>query len=136
MSPPHDLAPAAHAGQDGWMHRHDRLIAVVEAVLLSIVTITAAWSGYSAAKWHTESSLKLAKASATRTKANRSFAESLTLRAQDAADFNAWFAAFVAGNKNGQRVAEKRFRPQYDVAFRAWLASRPFTSPNAPKGPQ
>jgi hypothetical protein len=136
MSPPHDLAPAAHAGQDGWMHRHGRSIAIVEAVLLSIVTITAAWSGYSAAKWHTESSLNLAKASATRTKANRAFAESLTLRAQDAADFNAWFAAFVAGNKNGQRVAEKRFRPQYDVAFRAWLATRPFTSPNAPKGPQ
>jgi hypothetical protein len=50
---------AEHAGEhgDGLIHRHDRLIAVAEAVLLSIVTITAAWSGYSAAKWHAESSL-------------------------------------------------------------------------------
>ena len=28
------------------------------------------------------------------------------------------------------------FRDQYDVAFRAWLATKPFTNPNAPKGPQ
>ena len=44
-------------------HRHDRLISIAEAVLLSIVTITAAWSGYSAAKWNTESRLHLAKGS-------------------------------------------------------------------------
>jgi len=116
--------------------RRDRLIAIAEAVLLSIVTIVAAWSGYSAAKWGTESSLKLAKASATRTKANRAITGSFVLRSQDAADFNAWFAAYLAGKKNEQNVAEKRFRPQYDVAFRAWLATHPFTNPNAPKGPQ
>ena len=96
----------------------------------------AAWSGYSAAKWHTESSLNLAKASATRTKANRGFQEALIFRAQDAADFNAWFSAHLAGDKADERVAEKRFRPEYDVAFRAWLATKPFTNPAAPKGPQ
>jgi len=123
-----------HAG--GLIHRHDRLLTIVEAVLLSVVTITAAWSGYSAAKWQTESSLKLAKASATRAEANRAFEEALTLRAQDASNFNAWFTAYLAGRKTEARVAEKRFRPEYDVAFRAWLATRPFTNPNAPKGPQ
>jgi hypothetical protein len=34
------------------------------------------------------------------------------------------------------RVAQKRFRPQYRVAFYAWLATDPFTNPNAPPGPQ
>ena len=125
-----------HAHKHGHVQRHERLISIVEAVLLSVVTITAAWSGYSAAKWGTESSLQLAKASATRTKANRAFQQSLTLRAQDAANFNAWFAAYLTGNKRGERVAEKRFRPEYDVAFRAWLATKPFTNPSAPKGPQ
>jgi len=123
-------------GREGRVHRHLGSIAVAEAFLLSVVTLTAAWSGYSAAKWHTEASLTLAKASATRTKANRAFEEALTFRTQDAADFNAWFAAYLAGNKKGQLVAEGRFRPEYDVAFRAWLATRPFTSTNAPKGPQ
>jgi hypothetical protein len=127
---------AAHSAGHAEGHRHDRLITIAEAVLLSIVTITAAWSGYSAAKWSTESSLKLAKASATRTKANRAFQQALSLRTADASTFNAWFAAYLAGSKRGERVAEKRFRPQYDVAFRAWLATRPFTNPSAPKGPQ
>jgi hypothetical protein len=128
---------AAHAGQHGEAHdRRDELISIGEAVLLSIVTIVAAWSGYSAAKWSTQSSLKLAQASATRTEANRAFQESLTLRAQDAADFNAWFAAYLSGHKHGQLVAERRFRDPYDVAFRAWLATKPFTDPDAPKGPQ
>jgi hypothetical protein len=125
---------AVHAREH--VHRHDRLISIVEAVLLSVVTITAAWSGYSAAKWSTESSLQLAKASATRAQANRAFQQSLTLRSQDAANFNAWFAAYLAGKKREELVAEKRFRPQYDVAFRAWLATKPFTNPAAPKGPQ
>ena len=117
-------------------HRHDRLISIAEAILLSIVTLTAAWSGYSAAKWNTESSLHLAKGSTLRAKANRAFQESLTFRAQDAANFNAWFAAYLSGSKQDELVAEKRFRPEYDVAFKAWLATKPFTNPNAPKGPQ
>jgi hypothetical protein len=131
-----ELAEHAERHADGALHRHERSVSIVEAVLLSVVTITAAWSGYSAAKWNTESSLSLAKASATRTKANRAFQESLTFRSQDAANFNAWFAAYLSHDTIGQRVAERRFRPEYDVAFRAWLATRPFTNPNAPKGPQ
>ncbi len=105
-------------------------------MLLSVVTIVAAWSGYSAAKWGTESSLKLAKASATRTKANRAFQESLTFRTADGILFNTWFAAYLTHNPNGMRLAEKRFRPEYRAAFDAWLATHPFTNPNAPAGPQ
>lgn len=130
----HAEQTADHA--EGVVSRHIKLISILEAVLLSIVTITAAWSGYAAAKWNTESSLNLAKASAFRTKANGAYLQSLTLRSQDASNFNAWFYAYLQGNKNGERVAEARFRPQYDVAFRAWLATKPFTNPNAPKGPQ
>ena len=116
--------------------RHDRLISIVEAVLLSIVTITAAWSGYSAAKWSTESSLKLAKASATRTKANRAYQEALTFRVGDALTLNAWLGARLSGNKNYERITAKRFLPEFRPAFEAWIATHPFTNPNAPPGPQ
>jgi hypothetical protein len=129
---------AAHTVErvEGELHRHDRLISIAEAVLLAIVALTAAWAGYSAAKWGTEASLKLAKASATRAKANRAFQLAATTRSQDASNFNAWFVAYLAGNSNAARVAENRFRPNYDEAFRAWLATKPFTNPHAPKGPQ
>jgi hypothetical protein len=131
----HGEEQAAGHGE-GPIGRHVKLISIVEAVLLSIVTLTAAWSGYAAAKWNTESSLNLAKASALRTEANQAYLQSLTFRSQDASNFNAWFYAYLAGNKRGERVAQARFRPQYDVAFRAWLATKPFTNPHAPKGPQ
>ena len=117
-------------------NRQDRALSIGEAVLLSIVTIVAAWSGYSAAKWGTESSLALAQASTTRTKANRAFQESVSFRAADAATFNAWFTAYLLEDDEAMEVAEGRFRPEYRVAFDAWLATDPFTNPDAPAGPQ
>ena len=121
---------------DEHRHAHDRALGIAEAVVLSVVTLLAAWSGYSAAKWSTESRLKLSEASATRTQANRAFQESLTFRVGDATTFNAWFAAYLTKNANGMRLAEKRFRPEYKVAFDAWMATHPFTNPNAPPGAQ
>jgi hypothetical protein len=55
--------------------------------------------GYSVSKWSTESSLKLAKASAERTKASRAYEESLTLRSQDAVNINPWFTGCIASHK-------------------------------------
>jgi hypothetical protein len=113
----------------------DRVITIVEAFLLAVVAVLAAWSGFAAAKWGTESSLQLAKASAARTDANRVTYEGFALRNFDSSTFEAWFDAYVAGNKKAERVAELRFRPNFLVAFRAWLKTDPFTNPNAPKGP-
>ena len=121
---------AKHAGG------HDRTVAIGEALLLSIVTIVAAWSGFSAAEWGTESSLALAEASATRTKANREFQESLTFRVGDGTAFNAWFDAYLAEDEEAVEVAERRFRPEFRVAFDAWIATNPFENPDAPPGPQ
>ncbi len=115
--------------------RPDRLLTIIEAVLLSMVAVLAAYSGYAAAKWGTESSLSLAKASATRTKANRADLEALQLRTLDSVSFNAWFAAFVAGNTTAEGLAERRLRPGYRPAFHAWLATDPAHNPNAPPGP-
>jgi hypothetical protein len=114
---------------------HDRLITIVEAILLAVVAVLAAWSGFAAAKWSTHSSLELAKASAARTEANRADYESFAVRNFDSSTFEAWFSAYVAGNKRAERVAEMRFRPNFLVAFNAWMKTDPFTNPHAPKGP-
>ena len=113
----------------------DRVITIIEAILLAVVAVLAAWSGFAAAKWGTDASLQLAKASTARTEANRADLESFQLRNFDSLTFNAWFTAYVAGNKQAMRVAELRFRPNFLVAFDAWLKTDPFTNPNAPKGP-
>jgi hypothetical protein len=117
-------------------HEHDRSIMVAEAAILAIVTLVAAWSGFSAARWGTESSLKLAKASATRSEANREFQQALTYRVGDGLTMNAWLAAHQTGDPNAMRIAERRFLPELKVAFDAWIKTDPFTNPNAPPGPQ
>src|SRR6516165_754546 len=113
----------------------ERWLTITEATLLAVVAILAAWSGFASAKWSTHSSLSLAKASAARTEANRAAYQAADLKNFDSLTFNAWFTAYVAHNKVAMRVAEGRFRPVFDTAFKAWLTTHPFTNPNAPKGP-
>ncbi|MGO9753625.1 MAG: hypothetical protein ACLP8S_27980 [Solirubrobacteraceae bacterium] len=115
--------------------KRDRLLSIIEALLLSLVAVLAAYSGYAAAKWSTESSVSLATASADRTKANRADIEGIVTRTLDSASFNAWFTAFVAGNANDERIAVRRMRPGYRVAFNAWMATNPEHNVNAPAGP-
>jgi hypothetical protein len=126
---------AHHTEHNGGEDRRDRLLSVTEALLLSLVAVLAAYSGYAAAKWSTESSVSLAKASAARTKANRAQLEGLQIRTLDSVSFNAWFAAFTTGNANAEHLAEKRLRVGYRPAFYAWLATDPAHNPNAPPGP-
>ena len=128
-----------HAVDDA---RRDRKVSIVEAVLLSVVALLAAWSGYSAAKWGTESSISLAKASSTRTKATLVLVEAAQIRTLDSVSFNAAEAAYVAtGSANGSttselfRITVKRIRPGYRLAFIAWLATYPATNRNAPADP-
>ncbi len=113
----------------------ERWLTIIEAILLAVVAVLAAWSGFASAKWSTHSSLDLAKASAARTVANRSAYQAADLKNFDSLTFNAWFTAYVAHNKPAMRVAENRFRPVFLSAFKAWLTTDPFTNPNAPKGP-
>jgi hypothetical protein len=131
----HKKAKEQEEGSAAEAKGRDRVITIIEAVLLAVVAVLAAYSGFAAAKWGTESSLQLAKASAARTEANRADLESFQLKNFDALTFNAWFTAYVAGNKRAMRVAEYRFRPNFQVAFDAWLKTHPFTNPDAPKGP-
>jgi hypothetical protein len=131
----HSQHAAEHSQPAHGGHRRDRLLTIVEALLLSLVAVLAAYSGYAAAKWGTESSVSLAKASALRTKANRADLESLQIRTLDSVSFNAWFTAFTAGDAAAEKLADKRLRPGYRPAFYAWLATDPAHNPNAPPGP-
>jgi hypothetical protein len=124
-----------HAAAEKDEAHHDRWLSIVEALLLSLVAVLAAYSGFAAAKWGTESSVTLAKASAERTKANRADVEGIVTRTLDSASFNAWFTAFTAGNATAERLAVRRLRPSYRPAFHAWLATDPAHNPNAPPGP-
>lgn len=130
-----EIADHAAHGDRGEQDRRDRLISITEAVLLSIVTLLAAWSGYAAAKYGTEQRTSLADSSGKRSKANRAQLKAMEVRNFDSSTFNAWFSAYTAGNEQAMVIAERRFRPGFKVAFDSWRATKPETNPNAPKGP-
>jgi hypothetical protein len=124
-----------HHARHSSREQRDRILSIAEAVLLSLVALLAGWSGYAAAKWSTESRVALAEALTAQTKANRGNLEALSLRNFDSSTFEAWFAAYTADNERAMAVAERRFRPEFRVAFDAWRATRPESNPQAPPGP-
>jgi hypothetical protein len=129
----HEHTKEPHEPDSG--NRHSRTVQIGEALLLSLVTIAAAWSGYAAAKWNTESRLELAEAATLRNLATRADLSALSTRNFDASTFNTWFIAFTLDDAKKQAIAERRFRPEFKVAFDAWMATDPFNNPRAQPGP-
>ena len=133
----HEQAEAAesHGEADARHTRHARIVQIGEAALLAIVTLTAAWAGYSAARWGTASRVEIAQSSTLRNIATRDDLTALSLRNFDSSTFSAWFTAFTLNSPQKEAIAERRFRPAFRVAFNAWMATDPVHNPHAPPGP-
>jgi hypothetical protein len=114
----------------------DRIITIVEAALLAVVALMAAWSGFAAAKWTTESRLTVAEAATTRNLANTEELAGLDIRLGDALVFNAWLSAHASRNPEAEAIALRRFNDNLRTAFDAWIATDPDANPDAPPGPQ
>src|SRR5689334_3467634 len=109
----------------------DRVVTIVEATLLAVVALLAAWSGFASAKWSTESRILLAEASTARIEANRAAGADAEALGFDTSAFNTWFSAYVVGHGEAVDVAQRRFRPTFRVAFDAWMSTEPFSNPEA-----
>jgi hypothetical protein len=130
-----EIAEHLEKSRDHEMEGRGRRITIVEAILLATVALLAAWSGFAAAKWSTESRLELAQSGKFRTEASEADLRAMEARNFDALTFDAWFQAWLTGDAQDQALAERRFREEFQPAFDAWLATDPLTNPDAPKGP-
>ena len=114
--PPSDagdgLKQDAEGDQEEREKRLNRTISMFEAAMLAFVAVLAAWSGYAAAKWSTESSLLLATAGADRAKANAASLDAVNALNFDATTFNDWFTAYVGGNRSAMAIAEDALHPE------------------------
>ena len=104
-------------------------------MLLSVVALLAAWSGYSAAKWGTESSLSLAKASSTRTKASLALIEANQIRTLDSVSFNAAETAYAAHNLKLFRLDPQSNASGVSPRGRCMDRTPPPKNPKAPPDP-
>jgi hypothetical protein len=114
---------------------HDRVIVIFEAVLLSVVALLAAWSGFAAAKWETHALISLGEASTTREKATVAQIRATQTRALDLISFHEAEKAYASKDPIAFRLAVGRLRPGYRPVFNTWLALRPLQNPKAPPDP-
>jgi hypothetical protein len=115
--------------------RWEEVVEILEVVMLALAAIATAWGGYQAARGDGEQSVLYAEASVDRFQAGSAAALGEQRLAADAAMFNAWLQARTAGDAELQAMIVRRFSPEYRTAFTAWLATGPFTNPDAPPGP-
>jgi hypothetical protein len=131
----HRIHEQGHSHGGGPQSHRQEWIEIIEAVVLAAVAVLTAWSGYQAAKWDAESAESYAAASATTVQAQ----EQQTLAGQDhlydVITFDSWIEARHRGEKDIAAVFERRFRPEYTVAYEAWIQTDPFHNPKAPPGP-
>ena len=125
---------AHHLGH-GHGDRHARLVEILEAIVLAVVAVATAWSGYQAAKWDGRQAHLYGLSSRYRFEGSEASTRGGQLEIYDSTTFSFWLQATTAGSTATAEAFEKRFRPEFRRAFDAWLETDPFHNPKAPPGP-
>jgi hypothetical protein len=116
-------------------HAHETL-EIAEAIVLAIVAIATAWSGYQAALWTGEQAKLYGQSSKLRIQAEGVAAAADQERLYNASTVVEWLKAEAHGDTKLSRLFERRFLPEFRPAFEAWKKTDPLNSPEAPAGPQ
>jgi hypothetical protein len=110
-------------------------VEMVEALVLAIVAVATAWSGYQATRWDALSAKHYNLASRTTVLSQEKATLAGQDRLYDITTFNAWISARVAGQEKLAAFYQRRFRPEYAIAFEAWQKLDPMKNSSAPPGP-
>ena len=115
--------------------RRFEAIEIIEAIILALVAVATAWSGYQAAQWAGKRAEQYAEASRLRITAEGLTTLAGQERIYDSDTFNSWLAAKLDGKVQAAEFFERRFRDEYRPAFAAWMKTDPFSNAQAPPGP-
>jgi hypothetical protein len=110
-------------------------VEVIATFVLALATVATAWSGYQAARWGGEQSLKFNQAGALRTESIRASNKAGQIAQVDIALFSDWINALGSDNEKLATFYQERFRPEFKPVFDAWLATDPQNNPDAPRSP-
>jgi hypothetical protein len=115
--------------------RRFEAIEIIEALILALVAVATAWSGYQAASWAGRRAEQYAESSRLRVTAEGLATLAGQERIYDSDTFNSWLAAKLDNKQQAAEFFERRFRDEYRRAFTAWLGTDPFNNAQAPPGP-
>jgi hypothetical protein len=110
-------------------------VELVATVLLAVAAVATAWSGYQATRWNGEQAKASSRTSALRIDAARAQGLAEAQKQVDVATFIQWVDAYAQNQTELTEFYVARFRPEFQPAFDAWLATKPLTNPDAPKTP-
>jgi hypothetical protein len=112
------------------------LLEIAEALVLAVVAISTAWSGYQAALWTGHQAELYGQASKLRVQAEGIATSANQERLYNASTVVEWLKAQAHGDKKLADFFERRFLPEFRPAFEAWKKTDPLNNPSAPPGPQ
>lgn len=112
------------------------ILDIIEAIVLAVVAITTAWSGYQAALWDGHQDELYGQSSQLKIKAEGLANYANQERLYNASTVVEWLKATAQGNKKLADMFERRFLPEFVPVFQAWKATDPLNNPKAPPGPQ
>jgi hypothetical protein len=108
---------------------------IVVTILLALATVATAWSSYQANRWNGEQAKAGARASALRIESSKAAALGNAFAEVDVITFTQWVGAYANDDTALTEFWVTRFRPEFGVAFDAWIATDPFENPDAPLTP-
>jgi hypothetical protein len=112
------------------------ILEIVEALVLAIVAISTAWSGYQAELWTGRQSELYGQASKLRVQAEGANTSANQERLYNAATVVEWLRAESERDNKLAALFERRLLPEFRPTFEAWKKTDPINNPNAPAGPQ
>ena len=124
-----------HGNGDGKGHWSEQAIEILEAVLLAVVAVATAWSGYQAARFDGRQAHLYGLSSKYRLLGSQAATRGGQEQLYDTSTFSFWLQSSTSGDREAARLFVRRFRPEYRPAFAAWLKTDPFHNPNAPRAP-
>jgi hypothetical protein len=120
---------------DARQGRFDRRFELAATVLLAMAAVATAWAAYQSARWHGEQAKAQSASIAARVESTRT-ANVANRQAQvDVALFTQWVDAYARDETELAGFYRRRFRPEFQPAFEAWVATRPRTNRRAPLSP-
>lgn len=121
------------------------------ALILALGGTLTAWAAFQASRWSSLQTIEFSRAAAARTQATEASTKAEQQLALDSALFSGWFEAVNDERAKAPADAQSdtyrpdrskhsgfmyaRFRREFRPAVDAWLATRPFSNPNAPTTP-
>jgi len=126
---------APHARSRMRTHRKIEFLEIFEAIVLALVAITTAWSGYQAARWDGRQSFLYGRANRLRIEAQGLATLGNQFQMYDGLTVNEWLKAQAHGDTKLAGLFERRLLPHFRPAFEAWKQTDPLHDPNAPSSP-